>query len=65
VLFGDIIGLPPEASVALSLVKRMREIGFGVPALISWQWAEARRMYAGSSDAKAAANRPSDENASS
>jgi putative membrane protein len=46
VLFGNIIGLPPEASVALSLVKRMREIGFGVPALISWQWAEARRLYA-------------------
>jgi len=46
VMFGDIIGLPPEASIALSLVKRMREIGFGVPALISWQWAEARRLYA-------------------
>ena len=46
VLFGNMIGLPPEASVALSLVKRMREIGFGVPALISWQWAEARRMRA-------------------
>jgi putative membrane protein len=49
VLFGNMIGLPPEASVALSLVKRMREVGFGVPALISWQWAEARRLYAGSS----------------
>ncbi len=46
VLFGNMIGLPAEASVALSLVKRMREIGFGVPALISWQWAEARRMRA-------------------
>ncbi|GLQ48155.1 hypothetical protein GCM10007862_32060 [Dyella lipolytica] len=44
VLFGNMIGLPPEASVALSLVKRMREVGFGVPALISWQWAEARRI---------------------
>jgi uncharacterized membrane protein YbhN (UPF0104 family) len=65
VLFGDIIGLPPEASVALSLVKRMREIGFGVPALISWQWAEARRMYAGASAKDASVNRPSDENASS
>ena len=66
VLFGDIIGLPPEASVALSLVKRMREIGFGVPALISWQWAEARRMYAaGASATKAAVNHQSDENVSS
>ncbi|QAU25522.1 hypothetical protein EO087_12905 [Dyella sp. M7H15-1] len=51
VLFGNIIGLPPEASVALSLVKRMREIGFGVPALISWQWAEARRLYTSTSGA--------------
>jgi putative membrane protein len=47
VLFGSMIGLPPEASIALSLVKRMREVAFGVPALISWQWAEARRLRAG------------------
>jgi putative membrane protein len=46
VLFGNMIGLPPEAAVALSLVKRMREVAFGVPALISWQWAETRRLYA-------------------
>jgi putative membrane protein len=46
VLFGNMIGLPPEASIALSLVKRMREIAFGVPALISWHWAEARRLHA-------------------
>lgn len=46
-LFGNMIGLPAEAAVALSLVKRMREVGFGLPALISWQWAEARRVYAG------------------
>jgi putative membrane protein len=65
VLFGDIIGLPPEASVALSLVKRMREVGFGVPALISWQWAEARRVYTGASATKTAVNRQSDENVSS
>jgi len=47
VLFGQMIGLPAEAAVALSLIKRMREVAFGVPALISWQWLEARRMYSG------------------
>jgi putative membrane protein len=47
VLFGTLIGLPAEAAVALSLVKRMREVAFGVPALISWQWAEARRLRDG------------------
>ncbi|GAB2567846.1 flippase-like domain-containing protein [Dyella jejuensis] len=51
VLFGNMIGLPPEASVALSLVKRMREVGFGVPALLTWQWAETRRLYDGSARA--------------
>lgn len=57
VLFGHMIGLPAEAGVALSLVKRMREVGFGLPALISWQWAEARRLYAGSS-ARAGSGQP-------
>ncbi|MGC1547016.1 MAG: flippase-like domain-containing protein [Rhodanobacter sp.] len=47
VLFGQMIGLPAEAAVALSLIKRMREIAFGIPALISWQWVEAHRMYSG------------------
>ncbi|TAM99768.1 MAG: hypothetical protein EPN40_04865 [Rhodanobacteraceae bacterium] len=45
VLLGDIIGLPADISVALSLVKRMREVAFGVPALISWQWAEVHRLH--------------------
>lgn len=44
ILLGDLIGLPTDISVALSLVKRMREIAFGVPALISWQWAEVHRL---------------------
>jgi putative membrane protein len=45
-LFGSLIGLPPDAAIALSLVKRMREVAIGVPALISWQWAETRRLHA-------------------
>ncbi len=43
-LIGDMIGLPADVSIALSLIKRMREIVFGVPALISWQWIEAHRL---------------------
>jgi putative membrane protein len=43
ILFGSLIGLPADASLALSLVKRLREVGFGVPALISWQWVEMRQ----------------------
>lgn len=44
VLLGNIIGLPADAAIALSLVKRAREVGFGVPALVSWQWVEAHRL---------------------
>lgn len=44
VLFGSLIGVPVEASLALSLVKRLREIGFGVPALVSWYWVEVRQV---------------------
>ncbi|MFJ3486937.1 flippase-like domain-containing protein [Pseudomonas sp. NPDC090202] len=44
-LFGSMIGVPPDVSIALSLVKRLREVGFGVPALLSWQWMEIRRLH--------------------
>ncbi|MBB3104717.1 lysylphosphatidylglycerol synthase domain-containing protein [Azomonas macrocytogenes] len=47
ILFGSMIGVPPDASLVLSLAKRLREVGFGVPALLSWQWAEMRRLRAG------------------
>jgi putative membrane protein len=36
---GHILGIPSDAAIALSLAKRMREIGFGLPALAAWQWA--------------------------
>jgi putative membrane protein len=44
--FGSLFGLPPDVSITLSLVKRMREILFGVPALASWQWAQGWRGLA-------------------
>src|SRR5580704_15800648 len=37
--FGYLLGLGNDASIALSLAKRMREILFGVPALAYWQLA--------------------------
>jgi putative membrane protein len=37
--FGYLLGLGNDASIALSLAKRMREILFGVPALVYWQFA--------------------------
>lgn len=44
VVFGTLIGLPADVSVALSLAKRLRDVGFGIPALLSWQWLEARQL---------------------
>ena len=42
-LLGPLFGLPPEAALALSLLKRARDVAVGVPALISWQIVEGRR----------------------
>lgn len=41
-LLGGVLGLPADLCIALSLVKRMREVLFGLPFLASWQWAELR-----------------------
>ncbi|WP_455288350.1 hypothetical protein [Cupriavidus necator] len=44
-LLGQALGM--DAQVSLALVKRAREILFGVPALLSWQWVELRRWRRG------------------
>lgn len=41
--FGSLLGINGDLALALSLAKRMREILFGVPALVSWYWVEGRR----------------------
>jgi putative membrane protein len=44
VAFGALLGIDADLALALSLAKRMREILFGVPALLSWYWVEGRRQ---------------------
>jgi putative membrane protein len=44
VLFGQVVGIDSNVALSLSLAKRMREVLFGVPALLSWQFLEARRL---------------------
>lgn len=51
-LFAQLVGVGPEVGLSLALVKRAREIAFGVPALLSWQWHEARRIQAPAPDAE-------------
>jgi len=43
-LLGPLFGLPAEAALALSLLKRARDIAIGVPMLLSWQLLENRRV---------------------
>ncbi len=45
-LFGAMLGVPPEAGLALSLAKRLRELIFGLPAVALWQFVEGRRLFA-------------------
>ena len=47
VLIGAIFGLGPEAALALSLLKRAREVALGLPALIAWQFLETQRLWPG------------------
>ncbi len=44
---GALFGLPPQASLALSFLRRGRDLVLGAPALGWWQLAEARRLRAG------------------
>lgn len=46
IVFGQMIGISGELALAVSMAKRLREVLCGVPALLSWQWAEARRLRA-------------------
>jgi putative membrane protein len=41
---GAIFGVPPELSLAVSLVRRARDILVGVPILSTWQFVEMRRL---------------------
>ncbi|MGA7801208.1 MAG: lysylphosphatidylglycerol synthase domain-containing protein [Gammaproteobacteria bacterium] len=46
VVFGHLVGLSGEVGLAVALAKRFRELVFGIPVLISWQWMEGRRLVA-------------------
>ncbi len=44
VLVGATLGLGPEFALALSLMKRARELTLGITALLIWQWFEGRLL---------------------
>lgn len=54
VLLGQAFGLTPEIALALSLLKRARDVAIGVPVLLAWQALEGRRAWQGASSPGAA-----------
>jgi putative membrane protein len=44
VLVCGLVGVSPQAAIELSLLKRLRELALGVPALIAWQFIEGRGL---------------------
>jgi hypothetical protein len=44
-LLASAFAVAPEAALALSLIKRARDLVLGVPALIGWQVIEGRRAH--------------------
>ena len=45
VFLGPIFGLRPEIALSLSLIKRGRDLGIGLPAILGWQLLESRRLF--------------------
>ena len=45
-MLAPLFGLPAELGLAVSLLKRAREIVLGVPALVYWQSVESRSVFA-------------------
>jgi len=46
IIICQLFGLQPEVAIALSLIKRLREVVLGVPGLLVWQRLEARGKIA-------------------
>ena len=45
ILLGALFGITPETALALSLIRRARDIAIGAPALLAWQLVEGRRAF--------------------
>ena len=58
VLIGGLVGLAPDLALALSLLKRGRDVALGVPALLVWQFLEGRELARQASPDPATASVP-------
>ena len=44
VVFGPLFGLPPQTALMISLAKRVRELGLGLPGLAAWHIVEGHAL---------------------
>jgi putative membrane protein len=44
VVVGHTVGISGEMALAVGMVKRIRELAWGLPTLVGWQWVEGRRL---------------------
>jgi glycosyltransferase 2 family protein len=44
IALGTLFGIPPEAALALSFVKRVPDLAIGLPGLLAWYWLEMQRL---------------------
>jgi uncharacterized membrane protein YbhN (UPF0104 family) len=45
IMLGGLFGVPPDVSLALSLVRRGRDLVIAMPVLLAWQMIEGRRAW--------------------
>jgi len=44
ILVGGLFGIPPDATIALSMIKRVRELIVGMSGMVAWQVSEGKRL---------------------
>jgi putative membrane protein len=44
ILVCGLFQIHPDTAIALSMVKRVREMAVGIPGLVAWQWSEGKRL---------------------
>jgi uncharacterized membrane protein YbhN (UPF0104 family) len=44
ILVCGLFGIHPDVAIALSMVKRVRELVVGIPGLLVWQWSEGKHL---------------------
>src|SRR5205814_8269301 len=42
---GKLLGIPAGPALALALIRRVRELSYGVPGMLAWQAVEGKRLW--------------------